>query len=218
MIDEPILVIFDSQFKDKNTDLMIKNLCIFCGSSMGSQPLYGEMAASLARYMVSREITLVYGGANVGLMGVLADTMLAGGGKAIGVMPKSLVEREVAHTNLTEMHIVEGMQERKAMMAELSDAFIALPGAYGTLDEVFEVLTWNQLGIIKKPIGLLNIDGFYNPLLTMLNHAVEEKFLRPEHRALLIEGTDFVQLIADLENFQPVTAEKWIERLKAGGI
>jgi uncharacterized protein (TIGR00730 family) len=197
---------------------MIRTLCVFCGSSMGRQPLYAEHAARLAGYLLSEKITLVYGGANVGLMGVLADTMLAGGGKVIGVMPKSLVEREVAHDNLSEMHIVEGMQERKALMADLSDAFIALPGAYGTMDELFEVLTWNQLGIINKPIGLLNLDGFFNPLLKMLDHAVAEKFLRPEHRDLLLTGEDIVQLIDDLEKYQPVIAEKWIERIKAGDI
>jgi uncharacterized protein (TIGR00730 family) len=185
---------------------------------MGRQPIYARQAVSLAEHLVSRNITLVYGGANVGLMGVMADAMLAGGGKVIGVMPKSLVEREVAHDHLTEMHIVGGMQERKALMAELSDAFFALPGAYGTLDELFEVLTWNQLGIITKPAGLLNLDGFFNPLLQMLDHAVEEKFLRPEHRQMLLVSEDFVQLLNDLENYRPVTAEKWIERLKAGKI
>ncbi|MEI7500670.1 MAG: TIGR00730 family Rossman fold protein [Bacteroidota bacterium] len=197
---------------------MIKTLCVFCGSSMGKRTLYAETAEKLAEYLICNKITLVYGGANVGLMRVLADTMLAAGGKVIGVMPKSLVEREVAHTNLTEMHIVEGMQERKSMMADLSDAFMALPGAYGTLDELFEVLTWNQLGIIKKPIGLLNLDGFFTPLLNMLDHSVEEKFLRPEHRNLLCTSDDFKELFQKLEDYQPVTAEKWIERLKEGKI
>jgi len=197
---------------------MIKALCVFCGSSLGRQMLYANRAAEFAEHLLAEKITLVYGGANVGLMGVLADTMLAGGGKVIGVMPKSLVEREVAHDGLTEMHIVQGMQERKALMAGLSDAFIALPGAYGTLDELFEVLTWNQLGIINKPVGLLNLDGFFNPLMAMLDHAVDEKFLRPEHRNMLMSGDDFVQLLYDLENYQPVTAEKWIERLKVGKI
>jgi uncharacterized protein (TIGR00730 family) len=197
---------------------MIKTLCVFCGSSVGRQAIYTEVATGLARYLLEHDMTLVYGGANVGLMAVLADTMLAGGGKVIGVMPKSLVEREVAHTGLTQMHIVQGMQERKALMSDLSDAFIALPGAYGTLDELFEVLTWNQLGIIRKPIGLLNIDGFFNPLLQMLDHAVAEKFLRPEHRALLLTGTAIQGLVQDLEQYSPVTAEKWIERLKAGKI
>ena len=197
---------------------MIKSLCIFCGSSVGRQPLYSDQAIKLAEYLIAEKITLVYGGANVGLMGVLADTMLAGGGKVIGVMPKSLVEREVAHAGLTEMHIVEGMQERKALMADLSDAFISMPGAYGTLDELFEVLTWNQLGIINKPIGLLNLDGFFNPLLQMLDHAVAERFLRPEHRKMLITGDDFCQVMHDLNEYQPVTAEKWIEGLKQGKI
>jgi uncharacterized protein (TIGR00730 family) len=197
---------------------MIKKLCVFCGSGTGRQLIYSEHASRLAEYLLAQNITLVYGGANIGLMGVLADTMLAGGGKVIGVMPKSLVEREVAHASLTEMHIVEGMQERKALMADLSDAFIALPGAYGTLDELFEVLTWNQLGIIRKPIGLLNVDGFFNPLLQMLDHAVAERFLRPEHRNMLLTGTDFIRLIRDLGEYQPVTAEKWIEGLKAGKI
>jgi uncharacterized protein (TIGR00730 family) len=197
---------------------MIKTLCVFCGSSLGKEKQYAETAVKLAGFLISEQISLVYGGANVGLMAVLADTMLAGGGKVIGVMPKSLVAREVAHANLTEMHIVEGMQERKALMADLSDAFIALPGAYGTLDELFEMLTWNQLGIIKKPIGLLNIDGFFNALLQMLDHMVDEKFLRPEHRNLLLTGYSIEQLVEQLEHFQPVTAEKWIERLKAGEI
>jgi uncharacterized protein (TIGR00730 family) len=197
---------------------MIKTLCVFCGSSMGKRTAYAESAIKLAEFLIHRQVTLVYGGANVGLMMVLADTMLAAGGAVIGVMPKSLVEREVAHTSLTEMHIVDGMQERKALMADLSDAFMALPGAFGTLDELFEVLTWNQLGIINKPIGLLNIDGFFNPLLSMLDHAVEEKFLRPEHRNMLLTDDDFEQLFLKLEAYKPVTAEKWIERLKAGSI
>lgn len=197
---------------------MIQSLCVFCGSSLGRQQLYTDAAIDLAKYLLAKEIVLVYGGANVGLMGVLADTMLAGGGKVIGVMPKSLVEREVAHAGLTEMYIVDGMQERKARMADLSDAFVALPGAFGTLDELFEVLTWNQLGIINKPIGLLNIDGFFDPLLKMLDHAVAEKFLRPEHRNMLLTGDDFALLMDGLENYRPVTAEKWIERLKAGDI
>ena len=197
---------------------MIRTLCVFCGSSVGSHPLYSDIARRLAEFLLEKKISLVYGGANVGLMGIMADTMLAGNGKVIGVMPKSLVEHEVAHQNLTEMHIVSGMQERKAMMADLSDAFIALPGAYGTLDELFEVLTWNQLGIINKPIGLLNINGFYDHLVSMLDHAVAEKFLRPEHRNMLLIGEDIDQLIQNLENYKPVIAEKWIERLKQGKI
>ena len=197
---------------------MIKTLCVFCGSSRGSNTGYAESARNLALLLFSRQISLVYGGANVGLMQVLADTLLEAGGKVTGVMPSSLVEREVAHHHLTKMHIVGDMQERKALMAELSDAFVALPGAYGTLDELFEVLTWNQLGIIHKPIGLLNLRGFFDPLLTLLDHAVNERFLRPEHRAILQVAEDPAQLLDQLDAFRPVVAEKWIERLKAGQI
>jgi uncharacterized protein (TIGR00730 family) len=197
---------------------MIETVCVFCGSSLGARPSYTDTARRLARYLLEKGISLVYGGANVGLMSILADTMLEGGGKVIGIMPKSLVEKEVAHTSLTEMHIVKGMQERKALMAKLSDAFITLPGAYGTLDELFEVLTWNQLGIIKKPVGILNTGGYFDCLLEMLEHAVSEKFLRPEHHGLLVVDNDVNALVEKLQKFQPVTAEKWIERLKQGGI
>ena len=197
---------------------MIDTLCVFCGSSMGIRTTYADAARTVAEFLLQKKITLVYGGANVGLMGVLADTMLAGGGKVIGVMPKSLVEREVAHNGLTEMHIVAGMQERKALMSDLSDAFVAMPGAYGTLDELFEVLTWNQLGIINKPVGLLNTAGFFDPLIRMVDHAVAEKFLRPEHRDRLLVDDEIEQLLSACESYQPVTAEKWIERLKQGKI
>ena len=197
---------------------MIKSLCVFCGSSMGSKAIYADTARRLGYFLLQKNITLVYGGANVGLMGILADTMLAENGRVIGVMPKSLVEREVAHPGLTEMHIVDGMQERKALMADLSDAFISLPGAYGTLDELFEVLTWNQLGIVNKPVGLINAGGFYDHLISMLDHAVAEKFLRPEHRSALLMDDDFDQLLQKLETYQPSVAEKWIERLKQGKI
>lgn len=197
---------------------MIKTICVFCGSSTGSNPVYAEAAMKLARFLISEKIRLVYGGANVGLMRILADTMLASGGNVIGIMPKSLVEKEVAHSGLSEMHIVSGMQERKALMADLSDAFIALPGAFGTLDELFEVLTWNQLGILHKPVGLLNIHGFFNSLTALLDHAVDEKFLRPEHRGLLIMEEDEKILLERLNQYIPVTAEKWIEQLKIGKI
>ena len=197
---------------------MIKALCVFCGSSMGRQTLYADHAGKLAEYLLLHDITLVYGGANIGLMGVLADTMLAGNGRVVGIMPRSLVEREVAHENLTELHIVDGMQERKAMMADRSDAFFTLPGAFGTLDELFEVLTWNQLGIVNKPTGLLNIGGFFDPLLKMLEHAVDENFLRKEHFSMLQVDVDPEKLMEKLEMYRPVIAEKWIERLKAGKI
>jgi uncharacterized protein (TIGR00730 family) len=197
---------------------MIKTICVFCGSSTGEDPVYSERAVKLARFFLEKNIRLVYGGANVGLMRVLADTMLRGGGHVTGVMPKNLVHREVAHLDLTEMHIVEDMQERKALMAKLSDGFITLPGAYGTLDEIFEMLTWNQLHIIEKPVGLLNIKGFFNPLLKMLDDAVTEKFLRPEHRGALITEEDEEILVSRMNEYKPVPAEKWIERLKEGKI
>jgi len=151
-------------------------------------------------------------------MAILADTMLIKGGKVTGVMPESLVKKEVAHAGLTRMLIVKSMQERKQVMARLSDAFITLPGAFGTLDELFEVLTWNQLGIISKPIGILNAGGYFTALFAMLDHAVSEKFLRPEHRDLLVIDDDVSILFEKLQQFRPVTAEKWIERLKQGEI
>ena len=197
---------------------MIKTVCVFCGSSMGADQIYRQMAENLADYLLKNNIDLVYGGSNVGLMHVLAETMLKGGGVVKGVMPRSLVEREVAHNNLTEMHIVGDMQERKALMAALSDAFIALPGAYGTLDELFEVLTWNQLGIITKPVGLLNVNGYFDDLVKLLDKAMNERFLRIEHREILQVDTDPAGLFQKLENFRPRKAEKWIERLKEGKI
>ena len=197
---------------------MIKTICVFCGSSAGRNNLYGLKAESLGRFFLRNGLRLVYGGANVGLMRILADTILSCGGEVVGVMPRSLVEREVAHTGLTQMHIVGDMQERKALMADLSDAFITLPGAYGTFDELFEMLTWNQLGIITKPVGLLNIDGFFDPLIRMLDHAVKEQFLRSEHRAILQVEEDEEKLMEKLNAYQPVVAQKWIERLKEGKI
>ena len=197
---------------------MIKTVCVFCGSSNGGNLIYGERAKRLGLFFISQGIDLVYGGANVGLMRILADTMLQHHGKVTGVMPKSLVDREVAHTGLTKLHIVNGMQERKAMMSDLSDAFITLPGAYGTFDELFEVLTWNQLHLINKPAGLLNINNFFNPLLEMLDLSVKEKFLRPEHRGILLVDEDEKILLQKMNEYTPVVAEKWIERLKMGKI
>ena len=197
---------------------MIKTICVFCGSSTGEDTVYAERAERLARFFLVNNIHLVYGGANVGLMRVIADTMLKGNGNVIGVMPKNLVHREVAHLDLTEMHVVDDMQQRKALMAELSDGFMTLPGAYGTFDELFEMLTWNQLHILEKPVGLLNIKGFFNPLLKMLDKAMEEKFLRPEHRGILLAEEDEAILLKRMNEYKPVPAEKWIERLKEGKI
>lgn len=197
---------------------MIRTICVFCGSGTGAGSVYRTEAEKMARYFLSRKLRLVYGGANVGLMAILADTMLSEGGAVVGVMPEALVAKEVAHLQLTEMHIVKGMHERKALMADLSDAFIALPGGFGTFDELFEILTWNQLQIIKKPVGILNIDGYFDPLMEMLKKACTEKFLRKEHMDMLQVDNDAARLIGKLESYEPVVAGKWIEGLKAGDI
>jgi len=197
---------------------MIKTICVFCGSSTGVNSIYRERAKQLAEFFIQQKIQMVYGGANVGLMGILADTMLQHKGKVIGVMPKHLVDKEVAHSGLTEMHIVADMQERKALMANLSDAFITLPGAYGTFDELFEMLTWNQLHILTKPVGLLNINDFFDPLIEMVDLAVKEQFLRPEHRGILLVDDNEERLLQKMNDYHPVIAEKWIERLKMGKI
>jgi len=198
--------------------MKINSLCVFCGSAVGTSEAYQKAARELALILSERDITLVYGGANIGLMKILADTLLEQHGDVIGIMPKALVEREVAHNNLTEMHIVSGMQERKAMMADMSDGFITLPGGYGTFDELFEVLSWNQLKLIQKPVGLLNINHYFDPLVLQLSNSVREGFLRPEHQELLLVDTNPNLLIDRMEDFQPKEAEKWIDRLKQGKI
>ena len=170
--------------------------CVFCGSNRGINPRYAVVAAELARCLAANGIGIVYGGGNVGLMGVLADSALAEGGAVIGVIPRMLVEREIAHQGLTELRIVGSMHERKAMMAELSDAFIAMPGGYGTLDEFCEILTWTQLGLQRKPIGVLNVDGYFDPLLNLFDHAVEQRFVKPLHRDMIVTDESPESLIA----------------------
>jgi uncharacterized protein (TIGR00730 family) len=160
-------------------------LCVFCGSSKGTNPVYADAARRLGEQMAARGLGLVYGGGHIGLMGILADAVLAGGGEAIGVIPRALVERELAHGGLTALHVVDTMHQRKALMADLADGFAALPGGFGTGDELFEILTWAQLGLHGKPIGLLNTAGFFDPLLAWLDRGVAEGFLRSEHRTLL---------------------------------
>ena len=192
----------------------MKRLCVFCGSSMGSKEIYKIKAKELGESFLKNELTLIYGGANVGLMKIIADTVLEDGGEVIGVMPRSLVEREVAHLGLTKMHITESMQERKVMMAEISDAFIAMPGGLGTLDEVAEMLTYNQLRIHDKPIGLLNVDGYFDHLLKFLDHAVEERYVRKEHRKNIIVDDNIDALIEKLNNYKPVLMDKWIHEIK----
>ena len=182
---------------------------MFCGSRPGNDPAIADLAKSLARALVARGHGVVFGGGSVGLMGVLADEVLAAGGEVIGVMPKHMVDREVAHAG-TQLHIVDTMHTRKALMYDLSDAVIALPGGYGTLDELFEVLTWNQLGLHAKPAGLLDHEGFFAPLVAFLDGAVDAGFLRAEHRALLLQGSDADALLGALETWRPTTGSKWI--------
>jgi len=161
---------------------------------------------------VRRNIGLVYGGGNVGLMGIIADAVLKAGGEAMGVIPENLMAREIGHKELTKLHVVRSMHERKALMGDLSDAFVALPGGFGTLEEFCEVLTWTQLGLHAKPCGILNILGYYTPLLSMFDHAVEERFLKPENRALVLARESTADLLQALEQWRPVRVEKWLSR------
>jgi uncharacterized protein (TIGR00730 family) len=174
---------------------------VFCGSSSGNRASYAAAAGELGKLLAGRNIGLVYGGGSVGLMGILADATLAAGGKVIGVIPQSLADREVAHRGLSELRVVESMHERKAVMADLADAFIAMPGGFGTLDEFFEILTWAQLGIHAKPCGLLNVESYFNALLAFLDHSVDERLLKPTHRKLILVDTDPRELLARLEHF-----------------
>ncbi len=174
---------------------MLSSLCVFCGSASGDSPGFVEAAQTFGRELARREIRLVYGGASVGLMGALADSVLAAGGTAIGVIPHALVKRELAHRALTELHEVTTMHERKAVMAELADAFVALPGGLGTLEELFEIWTWGMLGIHDKPYGLLDVNGFFEPLIAFIDHARDHGFIRDEQRARLIVETDASRLL-----------------------
>lgn len=187
----------------------MRRICVFCGSNAGARSEYAEAARAMAAVLVERKLGIVYGGGNVGLMGVLADAALALGGEVIGVIPQSLLDKEVGHRGVTELLVVETMHERKAQMNDLSDAFIALPGGFGTLDEFFEVLTWSQLGFHGKPCALLNVAGYYDRMLAMLDHAVTERLLRPEHRELVIADTDPSRLMQRLGAFSPVPKGKW---------
>jgi len=190
----------------------LKAICVYCGSSEGRNPEYAKAAERLGRLLAERGITLVYGGANVGLMRILADAAMAGGGKAVGVMPKALVEKEKAHGNLTRLHVVASMHERKALMAELSDGFIALPGGAGTMDELFEVWTWAQLGFHRKPCGLLNIASYYDPLAAFLDHSVTEGFVKDLHRDMLVMADTPEAMLDRFRTYVPPTVEKWIQR------
>jgi uncharacterized protein (TIGR00730 family) len=189
----------------------MKRICVFCGSKSGNRPLYAEATLRFGEALVARGCELVFGAGHIGLMGVLADAVLAAGGKAIGVIPQSLVDRELAHRGLTELRVVDTMHQRKALMADLSDAFVALPGGYGTGDELFEILTWAQLGIHTKPIGMLNIAGYFDPMLAWLDHMMREDFLRRKHRKLLLVAEDSDALMNLLQSHRPEAPEsKWI--------
>ena len=190
----------------------MKRICVFCGSSPGADPAYAEAAADLGRLLAGRGLTLVYGGGHVGLMGVLADAALAAGGRVTGVIPEALAAKELAHGGLTDLVVVGSMHERKALMSELSDAFIALPGGIGTLEEWFEVWTWSQLGFQPKPCGMLNVAGYYDHLLAFLDHMTEERFLSPPHRSMAIVEDRADRLLDRLASYQPPRAEKWIDR------
>ena len=190
---------------------MAKRICVFCGSSSGVRESYAQAARSLARHLVSKGIGVVYGGGKVGLMGTLADAALEAGGEVIGVIPQSLVAKEVGHGGLSELRVVGSMHERKALMAELSDAFIALPGGYGTFEEFCEVLTWTQLGLHRKPCGVLNVERYYDPLLALFDHAVAEQFVKPAHRGIVIADDHVESLVARLLEYEPPVVNKWID-------
>ncbi|HKE15204.1 MAG TPA: TIGR00730 family Rossman fold protein [Kofleriaceae bacterium] len=189
----------------------MRHICVFCGSSTGARPSYADAARGLGQTLAASGIGLVYGGAHVGLMGLLADSVMKGGGSVIGVIPRALEEREIAHTGLTELRVVETMHERKAAMADLADGFIALPGGMGTMEELFEVLTWAQLGMHRKPCGLLDVDGYFGSLLAFLDHMVGERFLLQGYRDMVQVDSDPARLLAAFEAYQPVALPKWID-------
>jgi len=189
----------------------LQRVCIFCGSSAGARPVYWEVARSVGVLLAQRKIGLVYGGAQVGLMGAVADGALSEGGEVIGVIPQGLVRKEVAHHGLGDLRIVGSMHERKALMAELADGFLALPGGCGTLEEFLEVVTWAQIGIHFKPCALLNVEDYFDPLLALLDHAVAEHFVRPEHRRCVLSDSDPERLLNAMGRYKAPTVEKWLD-------
>jgi len=189
----------------------MRSVCVYCGSNSGARPAYAERAVQLGQRLAREGLALVYGGGNVGLMGIVADAALASGGEVVGVIPEQLVGWEVAHAGLTRLEVVANMHERKARMFDLSDAFVALPGGFGTLDEMFEMLTWRQLGLGDKPCAFLDVDGFYAPLIAMMDRMVEERFLHPDQRRDLWHGDDLDALLAWMREYEPAHAAKWID-------
>ena len=188
----------------------MKSLCVFCGSSHGAEPAYTKAAESLASAIVNSDMQLVYGGGNVGLMGVIADKVMQLGGQAIGVIPEALMEKEVGHEGLTDLHVVADMHERKAMMASLSEGFVALPGGWGTLEELFEVMTWLQLGFHTKPCAVFNVNGYFDHLLAFLANSSEQGFVKPLHHDMLIAGDEPAGLLQRMSDFTPPATKKWI--------
>lgn len=190
----------------------MRRLCVFCGSAPGSEPEYIEAARALGKAMVARNIELVYGGGRVGLMGAVADSVLAAGGTVVGIMPERLAAKEIAHHGLTELHIVKSMHERKAAMAEMSDGFIAMPGGFGTIEEFCEVLTWSQLGFQRKACGLLNTIGFYDSLITLFDDMATKGFVMPVHRELVLVATEPESMIDMVVNYVHTAPDKWLKR------
>lgn len=190
----------------------MRAICVFCGSSPGFDPVYRESASELGREIARRHLRLVYGGGNTGLMGALADSVLGAGGEVIGVIPQALVNKEVAHRGLSELIIVGTMHERKARMADMSDAFVAMPGGFGTFEEFCEVVTWTQLGVHAKPCGVLNINGFYDPLLALFDRALADGFLRADHRGLVLTERTVPGILDRITQSRPVKIDKWIDR------
>jgi uncharacterized protein (TIGR00730 family) len=188
---------------------MLRRICVFCGSNAGVRPVYRDAAVQLGRTLAENGIALVYGGADVGLMGAIANAALEARGEVVGVIPQMLVDKEIAHRGLTTLEVVDSMTERKQRMAELSDGFISLPGALGTLDELFEVATWAQLGLHPKPSALLNVAGYYDDLISFLDHATNERFLRPQHRELIFADHDIPRLLSRMNAFRMPTESKW---------
>jgi uncharacterized protein (TIGR00730 family) len=194
------------------TPRTFKRLCVFCGSSHGTNPAYEEAAKNLGSELARRNIALVYGGGNVGLMGVIADAELAAGGEVIGVIPEALMAKELGHSGIQDLRVVKTMHERKAMMAELSDGFIAMPGGIGTFEEFFEIVTWAQLGFHAKPCALLNVNGFYDPLLRLVDHAIEEGFIKSSQRRILITEPEINALLHRMEHQHVPVEQKWIRK------
>jgi hypothetical protein len=193
-------------------EVLMRRLCVFCGSKAGGAPVYADSTRRLGEVLAAHGLGLIYGGGHIGLMGVLADAVLRAGGEVVGVIPQAMVERELAQMNLTRLEVVDTMHQRKARMADLADGFAALPGGFGTGDELFEILTWAQLGLHAKPVGLLNVAGFFDPLLAWLDHAVREDFLKPKHRRLLLVADTPEGLLELLLHYRPEEPEaKWID-------